>query len=103
MGEPGGLPSMGSHRVGHNWSDLAAVAAAGTCLQGKEYQKNAANSPWVFLSLDIFKYLNNYLSSFNLILVFLNIQTKYEIQFFKNEDFFSSRNVEPRVEISAGL
>ena len=25
--EPGGLPSMGSHRVGHNWSDLAAVAA----------------------------------------------------------------------------
>ena len=24
-GEPGGLPSMGSHRVGHDWSDLAAV------------------------------------------------------------------------------
>ena len=23
-GEPGGLPSMGLHRVGHNWSDLAA-------------------------------------------------------------------------------
>ena len=22
-GEPGGLPFMGSHRVGHNWSDLA--------------------------------------------------------------------------------
>ena len=28
MAEPGGLPSMGSHRVRHNWSDLAAVAAA---------------------------------------------------------------------------
>ena len=28
-GEPGGLPSMGSHRVGHDWSDLAAAAAAG--------------------------------------------------------------------------
>ena len=27
-GEPGGPPSMGSHRVGHDWSDLAAVAAA---------------------------------------------------------------------------
>ena len=27
MGEPGGLPSMGSHRVGHNWIDLAAAAA----------------------------------------------------------------------------
>ena len=25
-GEPGGLPSMGSHRVGHNGSDLAAAA-----------------------------------------------------------------------------
>jgi len=28
MGKPGGLPSMGSHRVGHDWSDLAAAAAA---------------------------------------------------------------------------
>ena len=27
MGEPGGLPSVGSHRVGHDWSDLAAAAA----------------------------------------------------------------------------
>ena len=26
MAEPGGLPSMGSHRVGHDWSDLAAAA-----------------------------------------------------------------------------
>ena len=25
-GEPGGLPSMGSHRVRHDWSDLAAAA-----------------------------------------------------------------------------
>ena len=25
-GEPGGLTSMGSHRVGHDWSDLAAAA-----------------------------------------------------------------------------
>ena len=28
MGEPGGLLSMGSHRVGHDWSDLAAAAVA---------------------------------------------------------------------------
>ena len=27
-GESGGLLSMGSHRVGHDWSDLAAAAAA---------------------------------------------------------------------------
>ena len=25
MGKPGGLPSMGSHRVGHDWSDLVVV------------------------------------------------------------------------------
>ena len=31
--EPGVLPSMGSHRVGHNWSDLAAAAAADPYLQ----------------------------------------------------------------------
>ena len=27
-GKPGGMLSMGSHRVGHDWSDLAAAAAA---------------------------------------------------------------------------
>ena len=38
MGEPGGLPSMGSHRVGYDSSDLAAAAAvsiytvSGLCL-----------------------------------------------------------------------
>ena len=29
MGEPGRLQSMGSHRVRHDWSDLAAAAATG--------------------------------------------------------------------------
>jgi len=38
-GEPGGLPSMGSHRVGHNWSDLAAAAAC-------KYHFGTAESPW---------------------------------------------------------
>ena len=28
MGEPGGLMSMGSHRVRHDWSDLAAASAS---------------------------------------------------------------------------
>ena len=34
MAEPGGLLSMGSHRVGHDWSDLA-TAAADKKLRGK--------------------------------------------------------------------
>jgi len=32
MGEPGELPSMGLHRVRHDWSDLAAAAAAAALL-----------------------------------------------------------------------
>ena len=31
-GEPGGLPSVGSRRVRHDWSDLAAAAAAALTL-----------------------------------------------------------------------
>jgi len=27
MGEPGGLPSMGSHRVGHDLSDLTVAVS----------------------------------------------------------------------------
>ena len=40
-GEPGGLPSMGSYRVGHNWSDLAAAATGFTCWMwsGKERER----------------------------------------------------------------
>ena len=36
-GEPGGLPSMGSRRVGHDWSDLAAAAAAAVTQQFHAY------------------------------------------------------------------
>ena len=40
-GEPGGLPSTGSHRVGHDWSDLAAAAAASWISDcGSRCQKN---------------------------------------------------------------
>ena len=50
MGEPGGLPSLGSHRVGHNCSDLAAAAA---CMHlgflGSQMVKNlpAMRETWV--------------------------------------------------------
>ena len=50
--EPGGLPSMGSHRVGHDWSDLAAAgtvlargdASIGLTSQG--YCEHWINYPW---------------------------------------------------------
>ena len=40
-GEPGGLPSVGSHRVGHDWSNLAAAAA--------ERLKDWTELNWYFL------------------------------------------------------
>ena len=58
-GEPGGLPSLGSHRVGHDWSDLAAAAAASSSccmvlhhsvtsdsLQPQELQPATLLCPW---------------------------------------------------------
>ena len=35
-GEPGGLPSVGSHRVRHDWSNLAAAAAV-LCIRWPKY------------------------------------------------------------------
>ena len=47
-GEPGGLPSLGSHRVGHDWSDLAAAAAAAVVIvTGKGHQWDFLGSPMV--------------------------------------------------------
>ena len=41
--EPGGLPSLGSHRVGHYWSDLAAAAAE--CLRASLVAQMIKNLP----------------------------------------------------------
>ena len=38
-GESGGLLTVGSHRVGHNWSDLTAAA-------GRPHWKQVIDSPW---------------------------------------------------------
>ena len=51
-GEPGGLPSMGSHRVGHDRSDLAAAAAAEElgftvgCVWGQRFISGERPSDW---------------------------------------------------------
>ena len=43
--ESGGLPSMGLHRVGHNWNDLAAAAALTQgFLGGSDGKEPACNS-----------------------------------------------------------
>ena len=47
MEKPGRLQSVGSHRVGHEWSDLA-VAAAAIFLPGEFHEQRslAGHSPW---------------------------------------------------------
>ena len=49
MGEPGGLPSMGSHRVRHDRSDLAAAAFLLGC--GSKLKAHREHSFLSFLSL----------------------------------------------------
>ena len=42
-GKPGGLPSMGSHRVGHDWSDLVYIVYNKICtasIWGKQFRWN---------------------------------------------------------------
>ena len=64
-GEPGGLPSMGSHRVGHNWNDLAAAAAWSFMIPPRK-DKHCLHF-WIFLFS--YKFYRNI--SLNLGVVFL--------------------------------
>ena len=43
MAEPDGLPSMGLHRVGHDWSNLAAAAAARWRVKCSLLQRHVSN------------------------------------------------------------
>ena len=70
MGEPGGLPSMGLHRVRHNGSDLAAAAAA-VCICHSQTPTFALTSPEIlFLSVNIFYMLE--FSSFEILKLMMN-------------------------------
>ena len=53
MEEPGGLPTMGSHRVGHNRSDLAAAATAALLSSPLQQAQSKDKVPFhlVFLKL----------------------------------------------------
>ena len=49
-GEPGGLQSMGSHRVRHDWSDLAAAASIyllGKKERGREREEGRKGKKWM--------------------------------------------------------
>ena len=57
-GEPAGLPSMGSHRVGHDWGDLAAAAA--------DQHSESDHPPHLHLQQFWFKSPLNYFNYINL-------------------------------------
>ena len=90
MGEPGGLPSMGSHRVRHGWRDLAAAAAEVFMIdkvnKSAYWLSNQISPrdtlpfalPTVLFNLFSLALTSNYL---NLLLVF-NIDTLPCLQFF---------------------
>ena len=46
--EPGGLPSMGSHRVGHDWSDLAAAAMSQIVMSENCLMASSISTPTPF-------------------------------------------------------
>ena len=52
-GEPGRLPSMGSHRVGHDWSDLPAAEVMYACLYTPSSSYIHFNIHLIFLFLPL--------------------------------------------------
>ena len=65
MGEPGGLPSLGLHRVGHNWSDLAAACSVS---QKKKKKSLYTDNRWKIA----LKTTTNYKDAWDYIWVLLN-------------------------------
>ena len=46
-GEPGGLLSIGSHRVGHDWSELSSSSSSKVLLCGNKWVNNSGNILWI--------------------------------------------------------
>ena len=55
MGEPGGLPSVGSHRVRHDWSSLAAAAATAghSCSLPTFFEEKRKNSERTHINISL--------------------------------------------------
>ena len=71
MEEPDGLPSMGSHRVGHDWSDLAAAVAN---MKNKNVKYRAIVKHWKWILLNIY-----YFSTFEIVFLFTSKMKKASI------------------------
>ena len=63
-GEPGGLPSMGSHRVEHDWCDLAAAATT-SCFEDEETRSKVFKWPACSYTAEQGKPLSSLISWFS--------------------------------------
>ena len=96
-GEPGGLPPTGSHRVGHDWSDLAAAARKDCPLSYYEdngwgqnswtaFSKHTEKSKSYYFSLAALNavlHIKLFLSS-SLLLRLLKVRANYKPNSFSN-------------------
>ena len=101
-GEPGGLPSTGSHRVGHDWSDLTAAAA-----ENKYYVSCLSWPPMVLLSFNSssIHISNSYLSthlSIDCILFLLNCKKLLLALIFMSADT-NRKEHQPMPEIRSSV
>ena len=58
-GKPRGLPSLGLHRVGYDWSDLAAAAAAKHIMQNAELDEAQAEIKIARRNIDNLRYADD--------------------------------------------
>ena len=77
--EPGGLPSIGLHRVGHNRSDLAAAAAVAAVLTDAEHLLCASRPSLSSLQKCPFKSCSTTWLGFYLILRYISCLCVLEI------------------------
>ena len=76
-GEPGGLQSMGSHRVGHDWSDLTAAAAvllisdfSSVSSVSFQFSKYLCNQHFI-LSVELLVFYKTLIEPLGVVIVFL--------------------------------
>ena len=84
--EPGGLPSMGSHRIGHNWRYLAAAAQGKPTFASHQWQvclvytevhfrlnQESLNTPLIKLKILVLIYAHQALKQFFYQSIFISL------------------------------
>ena len=67
-GEPGGLLSMGSHRVRHDWSDLAAAVAV-----------EWSNKLWCMCLMEYYSVCSFHISVYHMVVIFKGMLLKWKL------------------------